>query len=308
LVNVSNEIYGDKTVMQCAFVLNRLLRTTILTTALLLTAQVIFAQGTVIEPCKESPSPKPAVSSAATKVDEKASQTLIDSSIPDDPALVKLLAPYAEKVRALSAVIGTLDGSLTKTGVGAGTLGPFVTDAMLAEARRKSTKKIDMAITNAGGLRKNEIAAGQLRASDIFELLPFENALITLDLTGEQLKKILGTRDAQAGAQVEYRWNEQNRTEVLSTKVLDASGAVHDINPKGMYTIVTIDYLYKLNSGSYAVLQEGKNLTPLNVTIRDAVTDYIKAETAAGRHIKSQTDNRYVQIGPGPAKQETPPQ
>jgi 2',3'-cyclic-nucleotide 2'-phosphodiesterase (5'-nucleotidase family) len=304
----ATKFYGDKTVMQSAFALNRLLRATILTTALLFTAPSVFAQATVIEPCKESPSPKPSASSAPTKVGEKASQTLIDSKIPDDPELLKLLAPYTEKVRALSTVIGTLDGSLTKTTVGAGTLGHFVTDAMFAEARVKSTKKIDVAITNAGGLRKNEIAAGQLRASDIFELLPFENALITLDLTGEQLKKILGTRDAQAGAQLEFRWNEQNRTEVLSVKLLDSTGAAHEIDPKAMYTIVTIDYLYKLNSGSFAVLQEGKNLTPLNVTIRDAVTNYIKAETAAGRHISSQTDNRFVQIGPGPGKQETPPQ
>ena len=172
----------------------------------------------------------------------------------------------------------------------------------------KSGKKIVLAITNAGGLRKNEIAAGELRASDIFELMPFENALITLDVTGVQLKKLLqiGTRDAQSGAKVEYRWNEQNRTEILSSKLLDANGNLQEINPETVYTIVTIDYLYKLNSGSYAVLQEGKNVTPLNITIRDAVTNYIKAETAAGRHIQSRIDNRYVQIGPGP-KQETPP-
>jgi len=97
-----------------------------------------------------------------------------------------------------------------------------------------------------------------------------------------------------------------NRTEILSSKLLDANGNLQEINPETVYTIVTIDYLYKLNSGSYAVLQEGKNVTPLNITIRDAVTNYIKAETAAGRHIQSRLDNRYIQVGPGP-KQETPP-
>jgi hypothetical protein len=90
--------------------------------------------------------------------------------------------------------------------------------------------------------------------------------------------------------------------------LLDANGSLQEINPEAVYTIITIDYLYKLNSGPYAVLQEGKNLTPLNITIRDAVTNYIKAETAAGRHIQSRIDDRYVQIGPGPAKQETPTQ
>ena len=40
-------------------------------------------------------------------------------------------------------------------------------------------------------------------------------------------------------------------------------GSLQEINPEAVYTIVTIDYLYKLNSGAYAVLQEGKNVTPL---------------------------------------------
>lgn len=287
--------------------LNRLLCTTILATTLLFAAQVSFAQSTAIEPCQASPTPKVSV---PAKVAQKASQKVVDSSTPDDPDLLKLIAPYSDKVKALSIVIGTLDGTLTKTMVGAGTLGHFVTDAILSVARRKSSKPVVLAVANAGGLRKNEIAAGQLRASDIFELMPFENELILLDLTGEQLKKILqiGTRDAQAGAQIEYRWNEQNRTEVLSTRLLDQKGTATEIDPKATYTIVTIDYLYKLHSGAYAVLQDAKNLTPLNMTIRDAVTNYIKGETAAGRHIKSRTDSRYVQIGPGPVKQETPRQ
>jgi 2',3'-cyclic-nucleotide 2'-phosphodiesterase (5'-nucleotidase family) len=140
-----------------------------------------------------------------------------------------------------------------------------------------------MAITNAGGLRKNEIAGGQLRVSDIFELLPFENELITIDLTGAQLLKLaeVSVRNAQAGARVQFRWNEQNRTEVIGTKLLEANGTEHDIDPNRIYTIVTIDYLYKLNSGSYAILREGKNLKELKVTIRDAVVDYVKSENTA---------------------------
>ena len=84
-----------------------------------------------------------------------------------------MLAPYSERVRELSKVIGTLDGQLTKTGVGGGLLGNFVTDGMRAEAKVRLGKPVALAIMNTGGLRKNEIAAGELRASDIFELFPF---------------------------------------------------------------------------------------------------------------------------------------
>lgn len=219
-----------------------------------------------------------------------------------------MLAPYSEKVRALSLVIGNTEGNLKKDPIGAGNLGNFVTNAMLREAKQKSGRQIAFAIMNAGGLRKNEIAKGQLRASDIFELLPFENALLLIDLSGAQLLKIIqsGTRDAQAGARIQFRWNAQNRTEVIAAKLIDAQGE-RDIDPNAVYSIVTIDYLYNLKSGTYGVLQEAKNVQPLYVTLRDAVLNYVRAETAAGRSVPSQLDDRFVQVGPGPAKPEERP-
>jgi 2',3'-cyclic-nucleotide 2'-phosphodiesterase (5'-nucleotidase family) len=289
----------------------RLIRPAIVVLALLISAPVLFAQSAPIEPCPATPAPKTTAVTAGTptKISAKASETIIDSNIADDPDIEDLLRPYSDKVRALSVVIGRLEGEIKKGAVGAGTLGQFVTDAILTEARKRSSKNIVLALTNAGGLRKNEIAPGQLRISDIFELLPFENQLITLDVTGAQLRKLgeLTTKNAQAGARVQFRWNDQNRPEVTETKLLDANGAEVEIDNNRTYTIVTVDYLYKLNSGSYAILQEGKNSQTLNVTIRDAVVDYVKAETAAGRPIRGQLDNRFVQIGPSPSKPVTPP-
>ncbi len=53
-------------------------------------------------------------------------------------AVEKMLAPYSEKVRALSVVIGHLDGALKKQGVGAGTLGNFVTDGSARAGKSKT--------------------------------------------------------------------------------------------------------------------------------------------------------------------------
>ena len=69
-------------------------------------------------------------------------------------------------------------------------------------------------------------------------------------------------------------------------------GQDKEIDPKANYTIVTIDYLVK-RGGEYTLLQEGKNMKPLNLTLRDAVIDYVKAETAAGRAIKTTLDGRF---------------
>jgi 2',3'-cyclic-nucleotide 2'-phosphodiesterase (5'-nucleotidase family) len=265
-----------------------------------------FAQ-TTIEPCPAEPA-KPAIAPAPTKTRASAKQSVVDAGIPDDPAVEKMLGPYSGKVRALNAVIGRLDGTLKKDGAGAGSLGNFVTDGMRAQAKAKLGKPVTLAIMNAGGLRKNEISPGELRASDIFELLPFENALVVLEVNGAQLAKLLqvATRDAQAGARIQFKWNDQNRAEFISGKLVDEKGQEQEIDPQKIYTVVTIDYLVRLGSGSYALLQEAKSMTPLNITLRDSIMDYVKAETAAGRSIRARLDNRFVQIGPDRKGPEEP--
>ena len=266
-----------------------------------------FGQGAAIEPCPATPAPaRPNTTQA--RPETRARLLTVDSSIPDDPDVLKIIAPYEEKVRELSKVIGRLQGGLSKTGVGGGSLGNFVTDAIRAQAAAKLGKPIVLAMVNNGGLRKNEIAAGELRASDIFELLPFENALVSLDVTGAQLTKILQvvTRDAQSGARIQFKWNDRDRPEFISGKLVDANGKEQEIDPNQTYTIITIDYLMSLKSGAYEILQEGKNPTPLNLTIRDAVMNYVKAQTAAGHTVRSVVDNRFVQVGPGPKNAEAP--
>ena len=224
-------------------------------------------------------------------------QTIVDAKLPDDPAVERMLKPYSGKVRALNVVIGQLDGELRKSGVGAGSLGNFVTDGIRSQASAKLGKPVLLAITNSGGLRKNTIAAGELRASDIFELMPFENALVQIDLKGEDLLKllavILDSRDAQSGAKIQYRMNGE-KAEFLEAKLVDSQGQETEIDPNATYSIVTIDYLVNLASGRYSILQRGKNATPLGLTLRDALMNYVKSETAAGRKIHAAVDTRFV--------------
>ncbi|MGI8733404.1 MAG: 5'-nucleotidase C-terminal domain-containing protein [Pyrinomonadaceae bacterium] len=228
-------------------------------------------------------------------------QTLVDAKIPDDPGIERILKPYSGKVRALNVVIGKLEGELRKGGVGAGSLGNFVTDGIRSQASKKVGKPVLLAVTNSGGLRKNTIAAGELRAIDIFELMPFENALVQVDLTGEDLTKLLGvileSRDAQSGARIRYRTNG-DKPELVSVKLVNAQGQETEIAPDATYSIVTIDYLLNLGSGRYSILQRGKNRTPLGITLRDAIMDYVKAETAAGRAVKATLDGRFENVNP----------
>ena len=228
-------------------------------------------------------------------------QTAVDETIPDDARVKKIISPYSTKVRELETVIGKLDDELRKTPIGGGSLGNFATDGLRARASHQLGRLVPLMITNSGGLRKNVISPGELRAADIFELMPFENALIEVELTGQQVIKLLEVvlkgRDAQSGARIRYRLNAENTPEPVSIKLLSADGAELDIDPNATYRIVTIDYLLNLGSGSYALLKEGNNAKPIGVTMRDAMMEYVKSETAAGRSIKPAVDNRFELVG-----------
>jgi len=242
-------------------------------------------------------------STQSANVPARVTETQIDSSISDDPAVNQMLAVYAPKVRELETVIGKLKGELRKFGVGAGSLGNFVTDGILAEARLKLGKSVNLAVTNAGGLRKSTIAEGDLRQRDIFELLPFENALVEFDMTGAQvltlLKQVVSHRDAQSGARIKYVNDADNRPQLDSVRLL-IDGQEQEIDPNAIYKVICIDYLWKRTGttseteGNYSVLGQAKKIEPLGLTIRDAIIDYVKRETAAGRDIKVNLDGRFL--------------
>jgi 2',3'-cyclic-nucleotide 2'-phosphodiesterase (5'-nucleotidase family) len=243
-------------------------------------------------------SPTPSPITAPQDVKARVTETLIDSSISDDPAVDQMLAAYSLKVRALDTVIGKLKGELKKGGMGAGSLGNFVTDGMRAQASARLGKRVDLAVMNGGGLRRNSITEGELRARDIFELLPFENALVTLDLTGEQVLKLLGvvvsSREAQSGARVTYIIKADKSSQLETAKLRDQKGRDQQIDPKATYTIVTIDYLVNVGGERYSVLREGRNTKPVGITLRDAIMDYVRSETAAAREIKPSLNERFI--------------
>jgi 2',3'-cyclic-nucleotide 2'-phosphodiesterase (5'-nucleotidase family) len=255
----------------------------------------VLAGGTQVA-LAQAAAPAPVASPATNPA--KATQTAIDRKLPGDAAIDKMLKAYSPKVRALDQPIGKLIGDLKRGGLGAGSLGNFVTDGIRAEASGKLGKPILLAVTNSGGLRKSVIAEGKVTYRDVFELLPFENALVAFDLTGEQvldlLRLVVSDRDAQSGMRIQYRVNSDKKLELESARFL-VDGVEKEIDPAAVYTVIGIDYLLNVTGGDYAaVLKKATNTRPLGITIRDAIAEYIKAETAAGREIKSTLDGRFV--------------
>jgi len=93
---------------------------------------------------------------------------------------------------------------------------------------------------------------------------------------------------------VVYKVNSDKQLELESAKFL-ADGVEKEIDPAAVYTVICIDYLLNVTGGDYAVvLKNASSTKPLELTTRDAITNYLKGETAAGRVVNSTLDRRFV--------------
>src|SRR5215510_12165598 len=106
----------------------RLLRVNVLLFLLLTCAAGVWAQSKPIEPCEPAAAPTPAAPKCPDKAATHASKTLIDDSIPADPEVEKLVAPYSSKVHELSVVIGPLSDELQRSLVAPGSMAHYVSD------------------------------------------------------------------------------------------------------------------------------------------------------------------------------------
>ena len=94
-----------------------------------------------------------------------------------------------------SIVLGNLTGFLDRKTKGAGesTLGDVIADSFLASSSDAShgTMRAQIAFTNPGGIRADLTMALQITFGQLYKVQPFGNNLVTLDLTGDQLLRLL---------------------------------------------------------------------------------------------------------------------
>ncbi len=114
--------------------------------------------------------------------------TVVDT-LAEDPALAGLVAPYRAEIEGeMTRVIGRAAGALTKAAP-EGTLGNMAADAMLFALASSGAEPADIAITNNGGLRVS-LNEGPITVGQVFELMPFENMLVVLEMPADSVTEL----------------------------------------------------------------------------------------------------------------------
>jgi 5'-nucleotidase / UDP-sugar diphosphatase len=101
----------------------------------------------------------------------------------DEARSAKLIAGYSQAVTELKAKIVSESTADLNRGFNSGP-GPIIADAMRAKTGA------EVALTNPGGVRVN-IPQGPISVAMVYELLPFGNTLVRVDLTGADLVRAL---------------------------------------------------------------------------------------------------------------------
>jgi 5'-nucleotidase len=127
----------------------------------------------------------------------------VSRDVAKDPAETSLIAKYQELVRPIaSKVIGHITSDVTKApnAVGESQLGDLIADAQLADASTVTNGQVPViAFMNPGGIRADLTFAdskygeppGDVTFEEAFTVQPFNNYLVSLTLTGQDIYDIL---------------------------------------------------------------------------------------------------------------------
>ncbi|MCA9000470.1 MAG: bifunctional metallophosphatase/5'-nucleotidase [Planctomycetes bacterium] len=140
----------------------------------------------------------------------------------------------------MAVVVGQIEADLVrgKQPFQTSSAGNWVTDVMLAMS------DADVAIQNRGGIRAN-LSAGPLTRRDIFRMLPFDNTMTTLTLTGQQLLDIMRRRvEGDEPVTLEMSGMQLVLTgEGEARKLLALRIQGQPVEPERSYRLVTNSYL-----------------------------------------------------------------
>jgi 5'-nucleotidase len=197
----------------------------------------------------------------------------------------KLSAPIAN--RPGGAITETL--SRTPDNAGEMPLGNIITDAQLAATQGEKTGGAVIAFTNPGGVRADIVKRddGAVTYADLFAAQPFRNQLVTMTLTGQEIKDAL-----------EQQWADPKRPRIL--QVSKGFGFAWDgskgdgeripaermmlngtrIDPAARYRVTVNNYLSVGGDGFTVFTKGADQLTGIYDV--DALYDYFRGNSPIG--------------------------
>ncbi|CAL2103107.1 5'-nucleotidase [Tenacibaculum sp. 190130A14a] len=214
----------------------------------------------------------------------------IDSTINSSHKIDSLIQPYKKKLTSdMQQVLSYASKDFLKEQhSGQSAVGNLLADLWFDSAsfifKEKTDTSIDFALFNYGGIRAT-IPKGKVTVERAFKLMPFENELVVVTLTGNKVIELVNffINDKRAhpiSKNIELIVNN-------SEYFLKINGKDFDKNKS--YTVLTSDYLQG-GGDNMVFFKNPESLVKLDYKARTAIIDYFeKTDT-----LKAGIDNRVI--------------
>ena len=218
----------------------------------------------------------------------------INPNILSDSSIVKFYLPFKKNLeeslmnKPISYSFDTYrknDGELNST------LSNMFADATFEMSNERfkeiSGNNIDIVLLNNGGIR-SIISKGNISEKTAFELMPFENSIVVLELSGKSINKMIDyLRVVKLQHPLKGLEIELNNDYSLNNANINGK----KININKNYYVATTDYLLDGGDKMYFLGETTKTID-INYKMRDVLIDYFKKNDT----IKLATDNRFIRI------------
>jgi len=200
---------------------------------------------------------------------DTSSEYIKSEKVYDDKDIADMIAPYKERLDAeMNTVIGSTARELA-IAKPESTLGNWLADLIHKKSEDYYESEIDFALVNYGGIRIPSLSVGDITRGKIFELMPFDNMLMVLEIDGATVRQIFGVMATNGGwpisQQVSYVIENELPVDILiNNEALDN---------KKIYKVALSDYL--ANGGDNLFFLKDKKRRNLGVLFRDAMFEYI---------------------------------
>jgi len=199
-------------------------------------------------------------------IESMTSQIIPVRGVGKDPEVQAIIAPYERQLAERAAEpIGDAAANLTRSDTQESPLNNLIADAMRDYAGTQ------IAFQNVGGLRAT-LRKGPITKGDLFEVLPFQNTVIKMSLSGAQLKQLLARRVlAVSGMKVSWDTTRSFPDRLVSATLANGQ----PIQDGTRYTIAANDFMAAGGDGLIELTQ-GTSLEETGMLLRDAVISYLR--------------------------------
>ena len=186
-------------------------------------------------------------------------------SVQPDPQIRALLSPYEKEVaEEMRQVVAEATADLMRSRREESPLSNLIADSF----RKKAA--VDVGLQNMGGIRA-DIRQGPITRGAIFEVLPFQNTVVTLKMTGAQLKATLAwDLMAIGGLRAEFDTTKPAGQRLVSISLADGSPVRDD----RLYTVATNDFVVAGGDG-FAEFGKAQEVVDTGQLLRDVFSEYV---------------------------------